>query len=83
MITGAILQMIYSLVAFFIGFLPVIPLPAGVNTAFVTVFAYLNAWSFLIPVSTFLTVLSFAISFHVILLGYDLSLKVYHMVRGR
>jgi len=83
MIIGFLLGLAYSMVAFFVGLLPVIPLPDGVTTAFVTVLAYLNAWSFLIPVETLLNVLSFAISFHVILLGYDLSLKVYHMIRGR
>jgi len=46
------------------------------------IMTYVNDLSWLFPVSTLLTVLVFATAFHVALLGYDLALKVFHMIRG-
>lgn len=83
MITGFFLQIGYVLVAFFIGLLPEIPTPDGWTDAIALIMSYMNALSWLFPVATLLQVLSFAVAFHVALLGYDLSLKVYHLIRGR
>jgi len=83
MITGFFLQIFYALVSFFIGLLPVIAMPASWTSALSLVWTYLNQYSFLFPVTTLVSVLSFAVVFHLALLGYDLSLKIYHMIRGR
>lgn len=83
MITGTILQMGYSLVAFFIGLLPIIALPAGITDAISLIWGYIDQFSFLFPMTALVGALTFALTFHGILLGYDLSLKVYHMIRGK
>jgi len=82
MITGFFLQIGYTLVAFFVGLLPVIAMPSGWTNAISLIWYYLNSFSFLFPVSTLVQVLTFAIIFHVALLGYDIALKAYHMIRG-
>jgi len=83
MITGFFLQVFYLVVAFFVGLLPFVEMPSDWLNAIVLAWSYLNSFSFLFPVSTFLSVLTFALVFHIALLGYDLSLKVYHMIRGK
>lgn len=82
MITGFFLNILYSFIVFFINLLPVVGLPSDWATAFVLVWSYLMSFSFLFPVSTLITVLGYAFGFHLILLSYDLSLKVYHLIRG-
>jgi len=83
MITGFFLQIFYSVIAFFIGLLPVISIPADWSNALILIWGYLQSFSFLFPVSTLVSVLSVALTFHLALLSYDLSIKVYHMIRGK
>jgi len=82
MITGFLMQMGFAIINFFVGLLPTVAMPSGWTDALALIWSYINMFSFLIPVGTFVSVLSFAVSFHLILLGYDVSLKVYHMIRG-
>jgi len=82
MITGFFLQVGYTIVAFFVGILPIIAIPSGWTSALTLIWSYLNSFAFFFPVSTLTQVLGFAVVFHLALLGYDLSLKIYHMIRG-
>jgi len=82
MITGFFLQIGYTIVAFFVGILPIVSIPSGWTTALTLIWSYLNSFAFFFPVSTLTQVLTFAVVFHLALLGYDLSLKIYHMIRG-
>jgi len=82
MITGFFLQIFYTLIAFFVGLLPIVSMPSGWTDALSLIWGYLNTFSFLFPIATLVSVLTFAVTFHLFLLGYDLALKVYHMIRG-
>jgi len=82
MITGFFLQIGYAIVAFFVNLLPIVSIPGGWLSSFTLIWSYLNAFAFVFPVSTLVQVLTFAITFHLALLGYDLALKIYHMIRG-
>jgi len=83
MITGFILQIFYTLVAFFIGLLPVIAIPSGWLNALTLIWSYVNQFNYLFPVQTLLTVLLFALAFHVALLLLSLAMWIIHLVRGR
>jgi len=83
MITGFFLQIFYTVIAFFVGLLPVIAVPADWANALALIWGYLQSFSFLFPVATLVSVLSVALTFHLALLSYDLSIKVYHMIRGK
>jgi len=83
MITGFFLQIFYAVIAFFIGLLPIIAVPADWANALVLIWGYLQSFSFLFPVAALVSVLSVALTFHLALLSYDLSIKVYHMIRGK
>jgi len=83
MITGFFLNIIYTIIAFFVGLLPTIAIPTAWLDSVTLVMTYVNALSWLFPVATLLTVVSFAVAFHLAMLGYDLSLKAYHMLRGK
>jgi len=82
MIVGFILSLLYTMLAFFVGLLPTIAVPTGWTDALSLIWGYLNSFAFLFPVSTLVSVLGVAVAFHLALLGYDLALKVYHMIRG-
>jgi len=82
MITGVLLKMGYALVAFFLGLLPVLSLPDGVVDAIQLIWTYLNMFSFLFPMGALVGALTLTLTFHGILLGYDLTMKIYHMIRG-
>lgn len=83
MITGFLLTILFAIIAFFVGLLPVLAMPTAWTDALSLIWSYLNSFSFLFPVATLASVLAFAVAFHLYLLGYDLSLKVYHMIRGK
>jgi len=82
MITGFFLRIFYVVVSFFVGLLPVIPLPAAFASAIALFWGYLNQFSYYFPMTTLVSVIGFAVAFHAILLGYDVSLKIYHLIRG-
>jgi len=83
MITGFLLTLLVSLVSFFVSLLPVVSIPTDWTSSVSLVFNYVKSFSWLIPVSSLLSVLGVAFTFHLALFGYDLSLKIYHMIRGK
>jgi hypothetical protein len=83
MITGFFLQTFYIVITFMVGLLPTIALPAAFLSALSLAVGYLNAFSFLLPVGSLLTVIGFAITFHLALLTFDFTLWVIHLLRGR
>jgi len=83
MITGFILQIFYAFVAFFVGLLPAIAIPQGWLNALTLIWGYVNQFNYLFPVQTLLTVLLFALAFHVALLLLSFGLWIIHLIRGR
>jgi len=82
MITGFFIQIASTLILFFIGILPVYALPTEWLAAVTLIWGYISAMSFLLPVSTLLQVLGVAMLFHITVFVFNLSLKIYHMIRG-
>lgn len=82
MITGFLLTILTALFSAFIAVLPVVAMPTEWLDAITLVWGYINAFSWLFPIDTFASVISFAIVFHLALFTYDVSLKIYHMIRG-
>jgi len=83
MITGALLQFLYTLINFVVGFLPVVAFPAGITTAWTTIWGYINAMSFLFPVATLIQVLSISILFHITVWAWNMGHAVLRILRGR
>lgn len=83
MIIGFLIQILVIFVSFFIQLLPVIPLPTGWIGAVTLFWGYVNALNFLFPVTTLLTVLLIALSFHLAILLLRLALWIIHLLRGR
>lgn len=83
MITGFFLQVAYLFLVFMIGLLPIVAIPTAWLNALTLIWGYVNALNFLFPVSTLLTVVVFALSFHVAILLLRMLLWVIHLIRGR
>jgi len=83
MITSFLLSVLYQFLSFFIGLLPSVDFPTAITTAISTIWYYLNAVSFLLPVSTILTVLGLAITFHLAILGWRLAHLIGGYIRGK
>jgi len=83
MITGFFLSIFTAIISFFVGFLPTVPIPAGVLNAFTSVWAFINAYSFLLPVNTMLEVLGIVMTYYVAILVFDIALWIIHLLRGR
>jgi len=83
MIIGFLLQIFFAVLAFFVGLLPVVAMPSGWTSSLALIWYYVNSFSFLFPVTTLLTVLVFALSFHVIVLFFRFVLWIIHLIRGR
>lgn len=83
MITGFLLTLIYTFVLFLIGFLP-----AGteLSTAWVdgvaTIWGYINAFSFIVPVDMLITCLGIAIAFHLFIFAWKALHWLYSLIRG-
>jgi len=82
MITGFILLMLLKFITFVVGVLPVVAFPTQISTALSTFWGFANAYSFLWPIGTYVTVLGLAVLFEGVMLGYNISLKILHMLRG-
>lgn len=82
MIIGFFITLITTIVTFLLSILPVYDMPAEWIAAVNLIWGYLNAMSFLLPVSTLLTVLGIALFFHVTIFGWNFAIKIYHMIRG-
>jgi len=82
MITGYLLAFLLTFLNFFVGLLPTVAFPAGLSTAITSISYYINAYSFLFPVSTLFTVLGLAFTFHMSILLWRLGNFIMHYIRG-
>jgi len=82
MITGFFLQVIFLFFSFIVGLLPVYAFPTQISDAILVFWGYANAYSFLWPIATYVQVLGIAVFFEAVMLVYNLSLKIWHMLRG-
>jgi len=83
MITGFLLQIFYSLLYYFAAILPTVAFPTAITEAIQAIWYYINAVSFLLPVSTILTVLGLAMVFHSAILLWRLANYIAGYVRGK
>jgi len=83
MIPGFFLSILVQLVTYVVQLLPISPLPAGITTAWVTIWGYMNALSFLFPVVTLLQVLVIGIGFQVTTWVWNMSHLIIRIIRGR
>lgn len=83
MITGALLFLLYGIISFIVGLLPAISFPVSFTTAIQATWYYVNAYSFLLPMSTILSVLGIALTFHVVLMLWRLAHLVGGYLRGK
>jgi len=83
MIIGFFLSIGFVVLSFFVGLLPVASFPVAITGAIQTCIAYLNAWSFIFPVATFLQVLTVAFVFHFSIMGWHYGHLVLRYLRGR
>ena len=83
MITGFLLTIIYSFINFLVGLLSsgsTIP-DTWVNSVY-SIWGYINAFSFIVPVQTLLLVLGIAITFHLFIFGWKALHWIYSLIRG-
>lgn len=83
MITGFFLYLLYALLSFLVGILPTLAFPASFASALNVAWYYVNALSFLLPMTTLLTVLGFAMAFHAAVLIWRLIHLIGGYLRGR
>jgi len=83
MITGFFLQIFYTILEFFLNLLPVAPFPTEIGSAIAQTWGYIQAWSFLFPVSTLLAALGIAFTYHAAIFVWHLSHMVGGYIRGR
>jgi len=82
MITGFFIVLATSIVTFFLSILPVIDVPTEWTSAITLIWGYVNSLSFLLPISTLLTILSLVVTIEIAVFLWNFSLKLYHMIRG-
>jgi len=82
MIIAFFIKLITAIVTFFISLLPTIAMPADWTNAITLIWGYVNAMSFLLPVSTLLTILTLVMTIEIVVFIWHFGLKIYHMVRG-
>lgn len=82
MITGFFLSLGLSVLTFFITLLPVAAFPSGITNAVNTIWGYINAVSFLLPVGTLVSVLAIAFAFHTTILLWRIVNYVMGYLRG-
>jgi len=83
MITGFFLQIFVTVLGFFVSLLPLTPYPVDVANAILSVWDYINAFSFLFPVTTLLQVLTIAFLFHATVIAWHFAHMVARYLRGR
>jgi len=83
MITTIFLNIIYAFVSFFINLLPLgTGFPASWIAGIYSIWGYINAFSFIVPVDILVFALSIAISFHLFIFGWNILHWVYGLIRG-
>jgi len=83
MIIGFFLQIGLTFLTFILGLLPVIPVPVALVNSFTLLWGYVTALSWLLPVSTLLTVLAIAITFHISMILWNFAHLIARYIRGR
>jgi len=83
MIVGFFLGIFYTVLSFVVHLLPVISFPSEITAAVTAVGGYLNAWTFIFPVSTLFTVLGLAFVFHFSVMAWHYSHLFLRYIRGR
>lgn len=83
MITSTFLNIIYAIINFFIGLLPIGgAFPTEWTTGVYTIWASINAFSFIVPVDTLVLCLGIAITFHLFVFGWNFMHWIYGLLRG-
>lgn len=83
MITSILLNLVFAFISFFINLLPVgVLFPTAWITGVYTIWSDINAFSFIVPVSTLLTCLTIAIAFHLFVFGWNFLHWLYGIIRG-
>jgi len=82
MIVGFLIKLFAAFVSFLIGLLPVVAFPSGIATAITTVMGYVNALSWLFPVSTLITVLGIMITYEIGIFTFKFTRWLIHLIRG-
>jgi len=83
MITGILLKLLLAVITYLINWLPdATPLPAAFASGVTTVWAYVNAFSFLIPMNALTVCLSIALVFHGAIIGFQSLHWIIGKLRG-
>jgi len=84
MIIGYILDLFYRFLSFIIGLFPTgdLGIPTGFSEGLTLVVSYLHAWSWLLPVDTFLSAAITVTGFYAVLIGVKVFLWVIRTIRG-
>jgi len=83
MITSIFLNIIYSVVSFFINILPAGGyFPPTWASGIATVWNDVNAFSFIVPVDTLLQALTIAVAFHLFQFTWNFFHWLYGLIRG-
>jgi len=83
MITGFFLKILYVLISFFVGLLPVAVFPTEITVAINTVWYYINGFSWLFPLGTLLSVITVATLFPATIIFWRYGHLVLRYLRGR
>jgi len=83
MITSLFLNVVYSFLGYFIALLPLgSGFPASWTTGVYTIWAGINAFSFIVPVDVLLYALGIALTFHLFQFGWNFMHWIYGLLRG-
>jgi len=83
MITGFFLTVFVVVLQFFTNLLPIVAYPQEIANAIVSIWYYINSFSFLFPVSTLLQVLAIAFIFHATTIAWHFGHMIARYLRGR
>jgi len=83
MITGFFITVITAIANAFVGLLPVYDLPTQWTSAVATIWGLANTVSYLFPLATLVQILVIVVFLHVSVFVWHLTIKIYHMIRGR
>jgi len=83
MIIGFLIQLAYSFVAFLVGLLPSgVSLPSDWVAGVYTIWSYINAFSFIVPVNVLVSCLAIAMSFHLFVFAWKGIHWLWSLIRG-
>ncbi len=82
MITGLILTAILTFVNFIFGLLSGAAIATGVSDGIVAFFNYTYQFNNLLPIDTALQLLHYAADFWILVLGFEISKWIIHLLRG-